>query len=109
MIHGVQNDEPWRGATAQEERRWELRLYVAGQTRRSITAYSNLTRLCEEHIPGLYSIVVVDVLVHPEQAEEHDVIAIPTVVRLEPKPVRKILGDLSNTERALAGLAIRPL
>ncbi len=84
---------------------WELRLYVAGKTARSVAALENLTRLCEEHLPGKYRIEVVDLLVHPKLAEGDQIIAIPTLVRKLPQPIRKVIGDLSNTERTLVGLA----
>jgi circadian clock protein KaiB len=88
---------------------WQLRLYVAGQTPKSITAFANLRRLCEEHLSGKYSIEVVDLLENPRLAAGDQILAIPTLVRKLPTPVRKIIGDLSNTERVLVGLDIRPL
>lgn len=87
---------------------WELRLYVAGKTARSVAAMENLTRLCEERLPGRYKIEVVDLLVHPQLAKGDQIVAIPTLVRKLPEPVRKVIGDLSNTERALVGLQLRP-
>ncbi len=87
---------------------WELRLYVAGQTPKSIAAFTNLKNICEEHLAGQYSIEVVDLLVHPQLARGDQIIAIPTLVRKLPEPVRKIIGDLSNTERVLVGLDLRP-
>lgn len=86
---------------------WELRLYVAGKTARSVTALENLTRLCEEHLPGKYKIEVVDLLVHPKLARGDQIVAIPTLVRKLPPPLRKVIGDLSNTERTLVGLQLR--
>ena len=88
--------------------RWNLRLYVAGQTARSIAAFSNLKRLCEKHLPGKYRIEVVDLLVHPQLAKGDQIIAIPTLVRKLPPPIRKVIGDLSNVERTLVGLQLRP-
>ena len=88
--------------------RWDLRLYVAGQTPRCITAVANLTRICEEHLEGKYSIEVVDLLANPQLAEGDQILAIPTLVRKLPSPIRKIIGDLSNTERVLVGLDLRP-
>jgi len=85
---------------------WELTLYVAGQTPKSLTAFSNLKRLCEEHLAGHYHIEVVDLLSHPEQARQDGILAIPTLVKRKPGPVRKIIGDLSNTEKAIAGLSL---
>lgn len=87
---------------------WELRLYVAGQTARSLAAFVNLKRLCEEHLAGKYRIEVVDLLEHPHLADDDQIVAIPTLVRKLPEPLRKIVGDLSNTERTLVGLQLRP-
>jgi circadian clock protein KaiB len=85
-----------------------LRLYVAGQTPRSLQALSNLKRICEEHLAGAYEVVVIDLLKKPQLAAGDQILAIPTLVRTVPKPARKILGDLSNTEKVLVGLDIRP-
>jgi len=87
---------------------WELRLYVAGQTAKSIAAFANLKKLCEEHLAGQYSIEVIDLLKNPKLAAGDQIVAIPTLVRKLPEPVRKIIGDLSNTERVLVGLDLRP-
>jgi circadian clock protein KaiB len=88
---------------------WELRLYVAGQTPRSIAAFANLKKLCQEHLAAKkYSIEVVDLLKNPALAKGDQILAIPTLVRKLPQPMRKILGDLSNTERVLVGLDLRP-
>lgn len=95
---------PSRASKAAE--RWLLRLYVAGQTPRSIEALSNLTRLCEEHLRGRYSIEVVDLLKRPQLAKGDQILAVPTLVRKLPPPLKKIIGDLSNTERVLVGLNI---
>ncbi len=86
---------------------WNLRLYVAGQTPKSIAAIANLRRFCEEHLPGRYAIEVVDLLENPGLARKHDIIAIPTLVRDLPAPMRKIIGDLSNREKVLVGFDIR--
>jgi circadian clock protein KaiB len=88
--------------------KWDLRLYVAGQTPRSVAAFANLKRLCEEHLPGRYSIEVIDLIKHPQLAAGDQIIAIPTLVRKLPQPIRKIVGDLRDTERALVGLQLRP-
>lgn len=85
---------------------WELRLYVAGHTPKSLKAIENLKRMCEEHLPGRYSIEVVDLMLNPALAKEHQILAIPTLVRKLPDPIRRIIGDLSNTERALVGLEL---
>jgi len=87
---------------------WELRLYVAGQTPKSITAFANLKRLCDEHLPGRYRIEIVDLLVNPQLAAGDQIVAIPTLVRKLPEPLRKIVGDLRDTERVLVGLQLRP-
>jgi circadian clock protein KaiB len=88
---------------------WELRLYVAGQTPKSVAALTNLKKYCEEHLKGRYQIEVVDLLLHPQLAEGDQILAIPTLVRKVPEPIRKIIGDLSNEERVLVGLDIRPV
>lgn len=100
-------------ATARKKARndvstWELRLYVAGQTPKSLAAFANLKKICEEHVPGKYRIEVVDLLENPRLAKGDQILAIPTLVRKLPEPVRKIIGDLSDTERVLVGLDIRP-
>ncbi len=87
---------------------WEMRLYVAGQTARSVTAFANLKKICEEHLAGEYSIEVIDLLVNPRLAKGDQILAIPTLVRRLPEPVRNIIGDLSNTEAVLVGLDMRP-
>ncbi len=87
---------------------WELRLYVAGKTPRSIAAFANLKRICEAHLDNRYRIEVIDLLVDPQLASGDQIFAIPTLVRKLPVPVRKIIGDLSNTERVLVGLNLRP-
>lgn len=88
---------------------WQLRLYVAGQTPRSVTAFANLKRICEQHLAGRYNIEVVDLLQHPQLAAGDEILAIPTLVRKLPQPLRKIVGDLRDTDRALVGLQIRPV
>src|SRR5512147_2620800 len=85
-----------------------LRLYVAGQTPRSMMAFANLKNICEEHLAGHYKIEVVDLLINPTLARGDQILAIPTLVRKLPEPVRKIIGDLSNTERVLIGLDLLP-
>lgn len=88
--------------------KWVLRLYVAGQTPKSVAAFANLKKICEEHLAGCYQIEVIDLLKDPQLAEGHQIIAVPTLVRQLPEPVKKIIGDLSNTERVLVGLDVRP-
>jgi len=90
------------------EQLYELRLYVAGKTQKSVTALSNLKKYCEEHLAGQYSIEVIDLLEKPQLAEGDQIFAIPTLVKKVPEPVRKIIGDLSNEEKVLVGLDIRP-
>jgi circadian clock protein KaiB len=87
---------------------WELRLYVAGQTPKSMTALANLKKYCEQHLAGRYKLEVIDLLVSPQLAEGDQILAIPTLVRKVPEPIRKIIGDLSNEERVLVGLDVRP-
>lgn len=94
--------EPAAGET------WELRLYVAGQTAKSVAALANLRRYCEQHVPGRYQLEVIDLMQHPQLAEGDQILAIPTVVRKVPEPIRKVIGDLSNEERVLVGLDLRP-
>ena len=87
---------------------WALRLYVAGQTPRSLAAFANLKKICEQHLAGQYSIEIIDLLEEPALAAGDQILAIPTLVRKLPEPVRKIIGDLSNTEKVLVGLDLRP-
>lgn len=87
---------------------YELRLYVAGKTSKSVVALENLKNICEEHLQGKYSIEVIDLLEKPQLAEGDQIFAIPTLVKKVPEPVRKIIGDLSNVEKVLVGLDIRP-
>lgn len=88
---------------------WQLRLYVAGQTPKSMVAFANLKKICEEHLKDTYRIEVVDLLVNPQLAKGDQILALPTLVRKLPVPIKKIIGDLSNTERVLVGLDIKPL
>jgi circadian clock protein KaiB len=87
---------------------WDLKLYVAGQTPKSVAALANLKKFCEEHLQGKYRIEVVDLVENPRLARSDQILAIPTLVRRLPAPIRKIIGDLSNTERVLVGLDVRP-
>jgi len=88
---------------------WQLRLYVAGQTPRSLLAFANLKKICEEHLHGRYRIEVVDLLKNPTLARGDQILAVPTLVRKLPPPVKKIIGDFTNTERVLVGLNLVPL
>ena len=92
----------------QDDEYYILKLYVAGQTSKSLTAFANLKKICDEHLKSRYRIVVVDLLEHPQLAKGDQIQAIPTLVRKLPEPVRKIIGDLSNTERVLVGLDLKP-
>ena len=96
------------GRAAAKEERWDLRLYVAGQTPRSIAALNNLKRICDEHLAGRYKLEVIDLMRNPKLARDDQIVAIPTLVRKLPDPIRKIIGDLSDTERTIVGLQIRP-
>lgn len=87
--------------------KWILRLYVAGQTSRSLIALDNLKKICEERLNGKYKIEVIDLLINPQLGQEHQILAIPTLVRKLPVPVRKIIGDLSDTDRVLVGLDLK--
>ena len=87
---------------------WELRLYVAGRSPKSVAAFANLKQICEQYVPGEYTIEVIDLLENPQLAAGDQIVAIPTLVRKLPQPLRKIVGDLSNTERTLVGLQLRP-
>ena len=93
---------------AASSKTWKLRLYVAGQTPRSVAAIGNLERICKEHLEGRYEVEVIDLLKNPRLARDHQILAVPTLVRQIPDPARKIIGDLSNVERVLVGLEIRP-
>jgi circadian clock protein KaiB len=95
-------------STASKPEFWRLRLYVAGQTVRSVAAFANLKKLCEEHLAGRYEIEVIDLLKNPKLAAGDQIVAVPTLVRHLPPPMKKIIGDLSNAHRVLVGLDLRP-
>jgi circadian clock protein KaiB len=97
---------PANGTVAEK---WNLRLYTAGQSPKSLAALDNLKRVCEQHLPGRYSIEVVDLLKNPRLAKDDQIVAIPTLVRKLPEPLRRIVGDLSDTERTLVGLQLRQI
>ena len=108
MIENTTNyleDEP---ETRNDGEVWSLRLYVAGQTPKSVTAFANLKRICEEHLAGRYTIEVIDLIEQPQLAAGDQIVAIPTLVRKLPEPLRRIVGDLRNTERTLVGLHLKP-
>jgi circadian clock protein KaiB len=90
------------------QKEWDLRIYVAGETDRSKAAIENLKKVCEEHLKGRYNIEVVDLTKHPQLAAEEQIFAVPTVVRKLPAPLKKLIGDLSATEKVLVGLDIKP-
>ena len=92
----------------QQEEIYELRLYVAGKTAKSVTALANLKKYCETYLKDKYRIEVIDLLLHPQLAEGDQILATPTLVKKVPEPIRKIIGDLSNEEKVLVGLNIRP-
>ena len=98
-----------RSQADQADEHWELRLYVAGQTPKSLAAMENLKRMLEGRLPNAYKVHVIDLLANPRLAKEDEIVAIPTLVRKLPSPVRKIIGDLSDTERTLVGLQLREL
>ena len=95
-------------ASLEAAERWELRLYVAGQTPKSLAAFANLKKLCETHLRGKYRIEVIDVLAHPELARADQIVALPTLIRKLPPPVKRLIGDLSNKERTLIGMELVP-
>lgn len=105
--HKMQIRSP-RSVAKPPSAKWELKLYVAGQTAKSLQAFANLKRICEEHLAGEYRIQVIDLLQNPQLAKGDQVFALPTLVRKLPEPVRKIIGDLSNEERVLVGLNLQP-
>ena len=99
------NDE--KAVSALDGEIWHLRLYVAGQSPRSLRAFANLSALCEQHLAGRYEIEVVDLMEDPSRAQADDIVALPTLVRRLPAPLRKVIGDLSNAERVLVGLSLQ--
>ena len=90
-----------------EKEFWELRLYIAGQTPRSLTALANLKKICDEHLAGKYHIEVIDLMKNPQLARGDQILAVPTLVRKLPEPLRKLIGDLSNSEKVLVGLDLK--
>jgi len=103
----MQETDEFDGSTLDPGEFWTLKLYVAGQSPRSLAAFANLKKICTEHLPGKYSIELIDLLEHPQLAAGDQIIAIPTLIRKLPTPIRKIIGDLSNTDRVLVGLDLR--
>jgi len=109
MTSETKTKAPRKSKSAPIEEKWQLRLYVAGQSPKSITAFANLKNICKEHLEGKCSIEVIDLLVNPQLAKGDQILAVPTLVRKLPEPIKKIIGDLSNTDRVLVGLDIKPL
>jgi circadian clock protein KaiB len=99
---------PGAGGVLKSEDRYDLRLYVAGQTQHSLEAFANLKKICEEYLKGRYTLEVIDLLENPKLARGDQILAIPTLVRKLPQPIRKIIGTLADTERVLVGLDLRP-
>ncbi len=110
-MSGKKNNVNWNYSKLSEEpdQVYNLKLYVAGQTPKSLAAFANLKAICEEHLHNKYTIEVIDLLENPQLAKGDQIVAIPTLVRQLPEPLRKIIGDLSNTERVLVGLDLKPL
>jgi circadian clock protein KaiB len=103
----MQLSETWPTTPEPAGKAYSLRLYVAGQTPKSVLAFTNLKQICEEHLLGRYEIEIIDLLENPQLARGDQILAVPTLVRRLPEPIKKIIGDLSNTERVLVGLDLR--
>jgi len=103
----MQQSSETLGASPASGGAYQLRLYVAGQTAKSVLAFRNLKQICEEHLQGRYEIEIIDLLENPQLAQGDQILALPTLVRRLPEPIKKIIGDLSNTERVLVGLDLR--
>ena len=103
----MKHHKPNSKARSGKSQKWEFRLYVADQTPQSKQAFVNLKRICEEHLPAQYRIRVIDLLEKPHLAKRDQILVLPTLIRMAPEPVRTVIGDLSNVERALAGLGLR--
>ena len=108
MAHDVSDESDDKSAPSTDEGHYNLRLYVAGQTSKAQAAINNLKKICEEHLQGRYTIEVIDLLVTPQLAAGDQIVALPTLVRRLPPPLKRIIGNLSNAERVLVGLDIRP-
>lgn len=105
---GSAKPRPAKPAPPRKEPEWNLRLYVAGQTPRSLAAFANLKRICEEHLNGRYRIEVIDLMKAPQLAQTDQILALPTLVRKLPAPIKRIIGDLSNLERVMIGMDLQP-
>lgn len=108
MITTMSKTPSRAGSKKQHSNVWNLRLYVAGQSAKSVTAFANLKRICEEHLQGRYSLEVIDLLKQPQLAKGDQILAVPTLVRRLPEPLKKIIGDLSDETKVLVGLDLRP-
>ncbi len=106
--NGIGEEKSARRGRKPKEEKYELRLYVAGQSVKSLNAFANLKKICESHLAGKYRIEIIDLLENPQLAAGDQILAIPTLVRKLPRPIKKIIGDMSNTLRVLVGLDIRP-
>jgi circadian clock protein KaiB len=104
----IMSDQDFGYETMPDQEFYTLRLYVAGQTKKSLAAFANLKKICEEHLAGRYKIEVIDLMENPQLARGDQILAVPTLVRRLPPPIKKIIGDLSNTERVLVGLDLIP-
>lgn len=104
----TRSGKPPKAARRHKPMAWELRLYVAGTTPKSVAAFANLKEICETHMGGKYRIEIIDLVRNPQLARGDQIVAVPTLVRRLPHPVKKIIGDLSNTERVLVGLDLKP-
>jgi len=105
---GMKEEKSGKGGRKPKTEKYELRLYVAGQTVKSLNAFANLKKICDTHLAGKYRIEVIDLLKNPQLAAGDQILAIPTLVRTLPTPIKKVIGDLSNTVRVLVGLDVRP-
>lgn len=108
-VRGVASPKPRRTAAEIKSDEWILRLYVAGQTPKSLAAFGNLKRICEEHLAGRYRIEVIDLSQNPHLAHHDQIVALPTLVRKLPEPIKRIIGDLSNLQRVLVGMELQPV
>lgn len=106
LADGAAGETGWKAAVVTPEV-WRLRLYVSGDSPKSMAAFANLQRLCETHLADRYQIEIIDLVEHPLLARDEEIVAVPTLVRLSPRPVRKVIGDLTNTDQVLIGLQIR--
>lgn len=109
MTDNSKTQDPEINENNNGEKKWRLRLYVAGPSPKSLTAFANLKKICEEHLKGQYNIEIIDLIVNPQLAKGDQILALPTLIRKIPEPMKRIIGDLSNSEKVLVGLDIKPL